>query len=492
MNDHRPERVLLAHSYFLFFDAKQTRKMRPFSPLATLITASVLREQGHAVSLFDSMLAEGIDEFRLILHREKPDVVGFFEDNFNFLTKMCTTRMRDAALQMIREAREAGARVVVNGSDASDRPHLYLQAGAEAILIGETEEAMPEVMAAWRTGKSLDLLPGLVLAPLETSIEENNLRRTDSRSLQKDLDSLPLPAWDLLDVDRYRDAWTDAHGRFSWNMVTTRGCPYQCNWCAKPLYGRRYAQRSPANVAEEVLQLKNQIDPDHIWFADDIFGLTPNWISGFAEELQKREVRIPFTMQSRVDLMSESTCQALARAGAHEVWLGVESGAQKILDAMDKETTLEQVAQATRDLKTHGVRPSWFLQLGYPGEDWPEILATRDLIREHRPHDVGVSVSYPLPGTKFYDRVQAQISEKTNWTDSDDLAMLFSGTYVTEFYRKVRDLLHEEAVVASHNDEQERLSGMLELDGRWQALNEEQADYRSAEPTRFTQSGLEV
>ena len=265
-------------------------------------------------------------------------------------------------------------------------------------------------------------------------------------------------------------------------MVTTRGCPYVCNWCAKPLYGQRYAQRPASSVAEELTRLAAEIGPDHIWFADDIFGLTPQWIEDFADALDRREVRVPFTIQTRPDLIDDGACAALARAGCEEAWLGVESGAQSVLDAMDKRTTVDGVRRVTRRLKRAGVRPSWFLQLGYPGEDWPDLLATRDLIRDESPWDVGVSVSYPLPETVFHDRVAGELSEKTNWDHSNDLAMLFHGAFTTEFYRLVRDLLHEEAAVA-RLEGREREARSADLERRWRTLEGDLDRYRSDEPT---------
>ena len=227
--------------------------------------------------------------------------------------------------------------------------------------------------------------------------------------------------------------------------MTSRGCPYGCNWCAKPLYGRRYDQRSPASAAEEIRRLKDAVAPDHLWFADDIFGLTAEWIEAFAAEVTKRRARTPFMIQTRVNLMRPAAVRALAEAGAEEVWLGVESGSQKILDAMDKGTKVEQVRAATRTLKAHGIRACWFLQLGYLGEEWDDVVMTRDLVRDERPDDIGVSVSYPLPGTGFHDKVRAQLGAKQNWADTGDLAMLFHGTFSTAVYRRLRDLLHDEA-----------------------------------------------
>lgn len=478
MGGTRPK-VLLAHSYYLAHDAKQWRKMKPYPPLATLLVASVLRERGFDVELFDAMLAGSEAEFVRALDASEAAIVGILEDNFNFLTKMCTTRNREAALAMVAAARARSRRVAVNGSDATDHASLYLSAGADAVILGEPELTFAALATAWAADPAapLDGIAGLALgggAPRVTPLP----RKTAVRPFVENLDALPFPAWDLVDAEAYRLAWSRAHGRLSWNIVTTRGCPFHCNWCAKPLYGTRYAQRSPANVAREVRLLVDRIRPDHLWFADDIFGLTPRWIESYAEALAKEGVRVPFSMQSRVDLMTPSAVDALARAGAEEVWMGVESGAQKILDAMDKGTRLEQVRLATRLLKAHGIRPAWFLQLGYPGEDWEDLLATRALVLAERPQDVGVSVSYPLPGTLFYERVKAQLGTRTNWSDSDDLAMMFSGTYESAFYRRVRDLLHEEVASFADGSEAAAAAGRR-FDEAWAELAAREAGFRT-------------
>lgn len=470
LSDRSP--VLLAHSYYLRYDPKQTEKMKPYPPLGTLIAASVLRQRGYDVRFFDAMLAAGVEEFEHLLDEARPRVVGILEDNFNFLTKMCTTRMREAALQMVRAAKARGCRVAVNGSDATDQPALYLSAGADAVIVGEVEESLLDLLEAWPTtsANGIDQVPGLAL------LDGEQVRRTAPRPAMDDLDELPFPAWDLIDVERYRSAWTAAHGRLSWNVVTSRGCPYHCNWCAKPIFGTRYAQRSPANVAEELHELRHMVRPDHVWFADDIFGLTPWWIQQFAREVTARGARTPFMMQSRVNLMKPKVVAALAEAGAEEVWLGVESGSQQILDSMDKNTKVDQVRSATRELRAHGIRSGWFIQLGYVGEVWEDILRTRDLIREERPDDIGVSVSYPLPGTRFYDTVRTQLGRKQNWVDSDELAMMFRGTYQTGFYRRVRDLLHDEARGTALG------ARSADLDRSWAELTACEANFRSDRP----------
>ena len=459
--------ILLAHPYFLRDDAKQLARMKPYPPLATMLAAAVLRERGHEVALFDAMLADGMEAFGASVAATRPSVVAIVEDSFNYITKMCTVRLREATIEMIVAARARGCRVLVNGSDPTDHPARYLDAGADAVLLGEGELTLAEVAETWRGGASA--LLGDV-AGLAFRDPAGDLVITSARSGMRELDVLPLPAWDLVDADAYRRAWRNAHGRMSWNMVTSRGCPYGCNWCAKPVFGRRYSQRSPASVAEELRRLKQDVAPDHIWFADDIFGLTARWIAEFAVEVSARDARIPFMIQCRADLVSPNAARALAEAGCEEVWMGVESGSQRILDAMEKGTTIEEVRAATRALRANGIRACWFLQLGYPSEQWVDVLATRDLVREERPDDIGVSVAYPLPGTKFHAAVRAQLGARTNWEETGELAMLFQGTYTTAFYRRLRDALHAEA-----------RDGVPDAT-LWFALGDEELAHRSVQP----------
>jgi anaerobic magnesium-protoporphyrin IX monomethyl ester cyclase len=275
-------------------------------------------------------------------------------------------------------------------------------------------------------------------------------RRPDIR----DLDAMPFPAWDLVDVERYRKIWLRRHGYFSMNMVTTRGCPYHCNWCAKPIWGQRYNSRSPENVAAEMKRLKEKCRPDHIWFADDIFGLKPGWIERFAECVERLDCRIPFKSLSRVDLLQRpKEIEMLKRAGCRIVWVGAESGSQKILDAMEKGTTVEQIYEASRRLREAGVQVGFFLQFGYPGETREDIAKTVQMVRDCQPDDIGVSVSYPLPGTKFHASVHRQLGNKQNWEDSNDLGMLYHGPFSTAFYRQLHRVLHREFRSQRHRRE---------------------------------------
>ncbi len=433
-------RVLFAHGHLLRFDRKQLAIGKPYPPLATITAAAHLRAQGHEVALFDPMLDDDVGGFSAALARFRPTLVAIYDDVFNWFTKMCLGRMREAALRMIGQARAAGARIVVAGHDAADAPEVYLAEGADYVVRGEGELTLAELAARLDGPKppAVDDVPGLVFR------QRGLPRRTAPRALLKELDQLPLPAWDLVDVDRYRAFWRRRHGYFSLNVATTRGCPYLCNWCAKPVYGNTYHTRSPDHVLAELRLLRQRYAPDHLWFCDDIFGLKARWLMPFAERVAAEGLATPFLCQTRADLMTEDNVAALRRAGCAETWLGVESGAQAVLDAMDKGITLVQVREAVARLRAAGIRIGFFLQFGYPGEGWPEIAMTRGLLRELAPDDIGISVSYPLPGTKFHARVQERLGEKRNWRESDDLDPLFPGRFSRAFYRTLSRTVHAE------------------------------------------------
>ncbi len=435
------DKVLFGQSYYLRFVPKLWAAMQPYPPLGTLYAASYLRSRGYTVDLFDAMLAESEAEWDQALARSKPTVAVLYEDNFNYLSKMCLLRMRQAAFTMIRMARERGCTVIVAGSDATDHAQAYVDAGAKYVLIGEGEETLGDLLdvVLRRAETPLDSILGL--AYTNDGEVHINPRRPDL----KDLDALPFPAWDLVDIERYRSIWLETHGYYSMNIATSRGCPYHCNWCAKPIWGQRYHVRSADNVAAELAWLKHTYKPDHIWFVDDIFGLLPGWMEHFADFVEQRDARLPFKSLQRADLILKgNTIDGLRRAGAQRIWVGAESGSQKILDAMEKGTRVEDIYETARRLHQAGIQVGFFLQFGYPGETRGDIERTFQMVRDCRPDDIGMSVSYPLPGTRFFTAVQHELGSKQNWQDSEDLAMLYNGPFSTAFYRWLHRVLHRE------------------------------------------------
>jgi len=398
-----------------------------------------MRRNGYEVSLFDVMFATGPDEVRDALEKNDPDFFVIYDDGFNYLTKMCLTNMREAAFSMCKLAKARGCKVIVCSSDSTDRYESYLREGADFVITGEGEHTLLELTEALKGGATdCSNIQGLAYL-------NNNLAfKTSPRQVLKDLDSMPFPAWDLVDIAQYRQSWLKNAGYFSLNMSTTRGCPFKCNWCAKPIYGNRYNSRSPENVVEEIKMLKDRFGMDHIWFCDDIFGLKPGWMLEFAWLIAQENIEIRFKIQSRADLLQEEELvHALAASGCENVWIGAESGSQKVLDAMDKGITIEQIYTSTRLMKEQGIKPSFFIQFGYPGEEKEDIGKTIDMINELLPFEIGISVSYPLPGTVFYDRVKADLKTKTNWTDSNEMALMFHNTFPPSFYKQLHRYVHQ-------------------------------------------------
>lgn len=502
-----PVDVLLAHSFYMALDPKQAAKAQPYPPLATLQLAALLRREGFTVALFDSMLADGAADFAAAFRAAAPRLVILQEDNFNFLSKMCLSRMREEALAMIRHVGAAGPPVLVNGSDASDHPEVYLKAGAIAVARGEgdwslldaarlllrAENAAPRAPSggAPRPMSELSILELGRLPGISVRLGE---RRIDAppRAVERDPDRFPDPDRSFIDLHAYLRTWRAAHGRTSLNLASSRGCPYHCNWCAKPIWGQRYSLRSVERVVAEIAAIASAPwAPDRLWFADDIFGLQPSWTEAFGRAMAEAGLSLPFQIQSRADLMTEGAVKALALAGCTEVWLGAESGDQAILDAMEKGITVSQIKVAAERLHRAGIRVALFLQFGYPGEDWPALMRTVALVREVLPDAIGISVSYPLPGTRFFARVQEELGDRRHWRDSRDLAMLYRGPFPSWVYRRVHRLLHRELDVRlaarSISEPLDALRSrrkLAELVRAWQRLKQ------AATPAQRTSAGL--
>ena len=256
--------VLLTHSYHIHFDPKQVRKMQPYPPLATLYCAAALRQQGFSVAVFDTMLRDPA-EFGEELRTLKPRIVLVYEDDFNFLSKMCLARMRELCFEMLDQARLFGARTIAHGCDATDHTDTYLARGFEFVIIGEGEVTALELVTALRSGRDHRSIPGTAF------LTPSGTQRPERRALRTDLDALPIPARDLIDMELYRRAWLSTHSRFSMNMISSRGCPFRCNWCAKPIFGDAFHSRSAASVAAELASLRDLYGATHPYGSQTTF-----------------------------------------------------------------------------------------------------------------------------------------------------------------------------------------------------------------------------
>lgn len=433
------KKVLFTHSYFYRFDKKQWASKQFYPPLGTITAASFIRSKGYEVNLFDTNLANRPEDILPLIKAERPDFLVIYDDGFNYLTKMCLTLMREAAYELVKIGKEFNCTVIVSSSDSTDHFEDYINKGADFILLGEGELSLLDILEV-QTQLNADhsKIKGIVYQ------KNGEIINTGRREVIGDLDQLPMAAWDLVDMAQYKNIWLKHHGYFSLNLATTRGCPYSCNWCAKPIYGRKYNVRSPENVIDEIAFLMSSYGASYFWICDDIFGLKAGWVQHFRDIVKEKQLHFGYMMQSRVDVMlKDNTILALAESGLDIVWVGAESGSQKVLDAMDKGISVDQIYEARRKLKQHGVKVAFFLQFGYPGETNEDILLTEKMLFDLMPDDMGISVSYPLPGTIFHEKVKAELNQKANWTDSDDLALMFTNTYPPDYYKRLHRYLHK-------------------------------------------------
>jgi anaerobic magnesium-protoporphyrin IX monomethyl ester cyclase len=431
--------ILFSHSYYYPLDSKQWKNKTPFPPLGTLYAAALLRKNKYTVSFFDTNLLHDSSSISSVLEEKKPNYLVIYDDGFNYLTKMCLTNMREACFEMIQLGKKNNCIVIVSSSDATDHYAEYIEKGADFIIQGEGEITLLELVNSLENKTTLETISGIVYK------KEDEIQINSKRAVLVNLDELPMPAWDLVEIESYKKIWKQSGQEFTLNIATTRGCPYKCNWCAKPIYGNRYNAHSPEYIVNQIAFLKEQFGVTRFWMCDDIFGLKPNWVQEFSSELEKKNLNISYFIQSRVDLLlQENTIDCLAKSGLEEVWVGAESASQKILDAMDKGTTVEQIYEATHLLKQKKIKVAFFLQFGYLDENQEDIQKTIAMVKELKPDNIGISVSYPLPGTKFYEKVKDDLKLKANWTDSDDFEMMFNGTYNSTYYRKLQRFVHKE------------------------------------------------
>ena len=431
-------RILISHSYFLNLDSKEAMVKKPYPPLASITLAAWIKQElGMDVEFYDVMFDD--DESGLIGTIEKihPDVFILYDDDFNFLTKMCLENMRHAIFRMMNRVQKKGL-FIAHSSDASDQAERYLEAGFDYVVHRNAEKVIVEMLRNLQNGfvKGKQTLEGV------SYFDNGEYVQKPQNKKNFELERAPAPCWDLIDLTPYREIWIANHGYFSLNVSTSHGCPYNCNWCAKPLYGRTYKVIPAKNIAQEFHYLKHELGADHVWMTDDIFGLKPGWMSEFADELERLDAKISFKCQNRTDLINEESVTLLKRCGCDEVWMGVESGSQKILDVMDKGETLDSIKRANYLLKQKGIKVGFFLQYGYLGEEFDDIRKTLQLVRECLPDYIGISVSYPLKDTPFYEKVVSQMGEKKNWTDSADLALMYPGKYHPDFYRALYHFTH--------------------------------------------------
>jgi anaerobic magnesium-protoporphyrin IX monomethyl ester cyclase len=419
--------LLLTHGYFLADDPKELAIMKPYAPLGLLYLSSHLRVRGFDVEIYDSTFGSRQELFDLI-ERERPSVVGIYG---NLMT-------RANVLAIARAARASGCRVVLGGPEPANYPEEYLEV-ADAIVNGEGEVSLEALLRAFDAREDLSRVPGI-----QYRLACGSITRTDAAPLIPNLDAQPWPDRERIDLSKYVDAWRSHHGRGSISVITARGCPYHCRWCSHSVYGKTHRRRSPASVAEEIAWILERYQPDQLWIADDVFTIHPGWILQFAVEMKQRDLRIPFECITRADRMNPTVADTLAELGCFRVWIGSESGSQKILDAMQRGVRIEQVRDAVRTLRDRGIETGMFLMWGYEGEDLGDIEATVEHVKSCRPDIFLTTVSYPIKGTPYYDDVAPRVIRIGEWAASTDREVKIANRHSRRYYQFADQLLKSE------------------------------------------------
>jgi radical SAM superfamily enzyme YgiQ (UPF0313 family) len=430
---YRTSRLLLVDPYVSREDPMERKFVELYPSLGLLTLASYARASGASVEIVDLTFERDARPVRRRIRSFRPDVVGVH-------TK---TMMFRRSIEVARIAREEGAVSVAGGPDAVTRPEEYLQAGFDAVVFGEGEATLVDLGDRIVDGRAIHRAPGVI------TLDRSGLVRGPNRPFIRDIDSLPMPAWDLLDMEAYLRRWEDRTGERRAAVLTSRGCPFDCSWCSKPTFGRSFRQQSPGRVIRELQALQEYYGVDYVRFCDDVFGISRQWLTDLLDQMLAKRLGLKFECLARVDLLKPDLLARMRQAGLQRVYVGVESGSQKMLDLMNRGTHLAQIERVAASLRKEGIRQFWFLMLGYPGENLEDIEATLRLFRRFSPEEYSVSIAVPVPGTRFFDRVRTRMREGVKPAGSQGgKSLLYEAAYPESLYRWQQARFEWEAALA--------------------------------------------
>lgn len=422
-------KVLLTHGYFLAEDAIEQSIMKPYPPLGILYISAYLDEAKIDHAVFDTTFAT-TEQWTTYVNREEPDLIAFY---VNLMTKVKIIQLMNY-VQSNENLKHT--KIVLGGPDITYNQEAYLNAGADFLIIGEGEQTMSELIQHLDQEKSFENIDGL-------SFRKNNqLIQNPARTKIKDLDELPFPNRHLFPIETYLDTWKKAHGKSALNVSTQRGCPYTCKWCSTAVYGQSYRRRSPQKVVEELHVLTQTYQPDTFWFVDDVFTVSHKWMRGFAQEIKKSGLKIQYECITRAERMNEEIIQLLKETGCFRVWIGAESGSQKIIDAMDRRVDVDLVKDQLIATKKAGIETGTFIMVGYPGETYEDILKTAAYLEAAQPDHFTITKSYPIKGTTLYQEIESDIIHSPDWNSSTDREIEFKRTYPPAFYQAAIRYIH--------------------------------------------------
>jgi anaerobic magnesium-protoporphyrin IX monomethyl ester cyclase len=421
--------ILLTHGYFLADDLKEQAIMKPYVPLGILYISSYLEERGIENEVFDSTFST-LTQLKSEIIRKQPSVVAVYT---NLMTKLNVLKI----ISFIKQE-AINTKVVLGGPEIRYYAADYLNFGSDMVVIGEGEETMYELCKYFSEQKKLPVdCEGTAL------LVDGKVKVNPDRALIKDINSLPFPNRKKVNLGLYLDTWKKHHGKSMVSVNTMRGCPYTCKWCSRAVYGGTYRRRAPLKVVEELMQLKQDFNPDAVWFVDDVFTISHKWLKEFTELVVEKNAVIPYEIITRADRMNEEVIQLLKKSGCFRIWIGAESGSQKIIDAMDRRVDVHKVREMILLSRSYGIEAGTFIMLGYPGETRADIKETIRHLQNSMPDYYTITLAYPIRGTPLYNEVENTISgdQFDVITDRD---LDFKREYSKRYYEYALRWVHNE------------------------------------------------
>jgi anaerobic magnesium-protoporphyrin IX monomethyl ester cyclase len=396
-------KVTLVYPFFKpFYDNSLFR----FPPLGLGYIAASLKRRGVQVELVDCTFLSREQAVSRV-RQSKPNIIGFYS-----MFSMKKTTMELAAL--LRNDCEL---LVVGGPLPTLDPAGYLDI-FDVVVLGEGEAAMTEIAECHEKGVGFSDVDGV-------AFKDNGLvTQTSPRKQVEDLDSLPFPSREFFDNEAYKQHYLKRFGYSISPLITSRGCPFSCDFCSRPVFGQSFRSRSAGNVVDEVEEIAG-LGYDRIWFADDCFTLNPKRLLGVCDELVKRRLNMSWECLSRVDTMDHEVAVKMRRAGCLRVFFGIESGTDKVLDLMRKQITVEQARKAVYNSKAAGLQVGAFFILGYPGENDETVLDTVRFASGLPLDYLSFTLPYPIPGTSLFERTKCNdCFVVDDWEEPKNMALI--------------------------------------------------------------------
>lgn len=431
-------KILLTHGYFLEEDPKEQLIMRPYVPLGILYISAYLEQHGYNNKVFDSTF-QSFAALADVLLTDQPDVVAIYT---NLMTKVNVLKIIDL---IHSQPKLSKTKIILGGPEVKNHAQNFLMYGADILVFGEGENTMLELVQHIESGTAFNGIRGIGFKD-----DKGQIIKTEERPLNKELDDLPMPNRGKVDLTKYIQTWKSHHGYSTINLSTMRGCPYTCRWCSRAVYGQSYRRRKPQLVVDEIISLQAQYDFDRIWFVDDVFTVSHKWLEEFAAEIKRRNVTVQYECISRADRLNEQVIQLLQQSGCFRVWIGAESGSQKIIDAMDRRVDVVQTREMIQLVKKHGIEAGTFIMLGYPGETEADIVETINHLKASMPDQFTITITYPIKGTPLYAEVEQDFLTNFPWESSTDRDIDFRREYDRSYYEHAVSWVTNEVNAKKH------------------------------------------